>query len=121
MSNCSGSCNLSGCPTCNAGFSAGEVGIILTIAVNCTPLPTNPIYLTDATSINLSVYYPNGLTETTLAMTSSVDGLSALRTTLATDFPYPGTYQLVLTATFTGGQTLISLPYNFIVGGVMPC
>lgn len=103
--------------SCNAGFSNGEVNVLLNIAVNCTPAPVPPINISGATTV-LNLYWPNGLTRTTLAMTPSSDGLFAQRLTLATDFPMPGDYELVLVSTFPDGTILKSLPFILTVGGI---
>ena len=102
--------------SCNAGFSNGEVNVLLNIAVNCTPLPVPPINILTATTV-LNVYWPNGSTQTTLAMTPDPTGLYAQRLTLATDFPMPGEYELILVSTFPDGTVLKSLPFVLTVGG----
>jgi hypothetical protein len=79
-------------------MQAGEVGVFLQVFPNPTPAPANPINLTGSTCV-LAVQAPSECI-TTLAMQVSSDGTYAYRYTLATDFPYGGSYTLQLIATF---------------------
>ena len=89
--------------------------LLLTMPIIPTNLP-NIVNLNTATSIELGLQYPDLYTTTTLTMTSSSDGNSAIRTLEATDFPNVGTYMLELIVTI-GSEVFKSLPQNLSVGG----
>ena len=98
---------------------AGEIGVIIEILVN-DPInpPANPVSIAGALAVNLEVLYPDLLTRTVLSFLPSVDGSFAYRSTLATDFPVPGTYELELVVNQLDGSLLKSNVLNLNVGGL---
>lgn len=96
-------------------MQAGEAGVIIKIDPNRRPLGPNPVNITGATCA-LVVLAENG-TRTVLALTLTGDSPPlATRTTLATDFPVPGNYQVQLTADYGGGRKPISPSYTLVIG-----
>ncbi len=95
----------------------GEVGVLVSILVNPVGTPY-PINLNTASSITLVVQYPDMITTVQLPMYSSSDGNSALRLTLATDFPQVGDYLLELIVA-VGADLFKSTPQVLMVGGIL--
>lgn len=90
-------------------MQAGEVGVLLQIYPYAST-STSGISLTGATcTLEVQACGCNAYAEIeTLPLTVSTDGTYAYRSTLATDFPYSGNYNIQLIATFTNGNTLKS-------------
>lgn len=89
----------------------GEIGALIEWATGTS--------ISVASSIVLAVRYPNMITITQLSMTAAPDGTTAIRTTLATDFPVVGNYLLELIVTFPNGNVFKSVPQTLVVAGIL--
>ena len=89
-------------------MQAGEVGVQINIFPYDLPIPPDPVNLIGSTCV-LAVQDPAG-NLTTLPLIVASDGTYAYRSTLATDFPIGGEYEVQLIATFTGGTPELKSP-----------
>ena len=90
-------------------MQAGEIGVLLQVYPYASSA-TSGISLTGTTcTLEVQACGCNAYAETeTLSLTVSSDGTYAYRSTLATDFPFSGNYNIQLIAVFTDGNTLKS-------------
>ena len=96
-------------------MQAGEVGVILNVFPYIAPATSGPSLLT-ATCV-LVVQDPSG-NLTSLALTVSSDGSYAYRSTLATDFPIGGEYEVQLIATYPGNTPELKSPIQSLAIGL---
>jgi hypothetical protein len=88
----------------------GEVGVTIQMATGTD--------ISQATSVIMVVRYPDMITITQLPMTVALDNTTAVRVTLATDFPIVGNYLLELIVTFPNGNVFKSVPQTLVVTGI---
>lgn len=92
-------------------YVAGAFGVVLHITPNTQSQP--PVNLTGAT-INLTIVAPGGAKHTVTA-TVVGGGTAAEYTTISTDFPAPGVYQLQLVPIWGSTANIPSAPFQLTV------
>ncbi len=97
-------------------MQAGEIGVILNIYPYNLPIPSSPVNLAGSVCV-LAVQDPVG-NLTTLSLIVSSDGSYAYRSTLATDFPIGGEYEIQLIATFPGNTPELKSPIQSLPVGL---
>ncbi len=92
-------------------YVAGAKGVVLNITPNTATQP--PVNLTGAT-VTLVIISPISVRHVVTATVAN-GGTSATYTTLATDFPTAGAYQLQLVAQWGSGVLISSAAFNLTV------